>query len=192
MHTTRKVLVSALVVGAIGSVAALGAFSAFSSETSNAGNTFTAGTVDISDNDADGALYQLTNQKPGVTTDRCIRVTYSGSLASAVKLYSSAVAAGGQYIDLTITPGTQGPAAFPSCTGFTPDGGGPIYTGTLQGFASSHSSFANGLAAPGPAAANWATGDDVVYRFSTSVQDTNNAQGAASGAHTFTWEAQNS
>ncbi len=190
MHTTRKVLLSALIVGAIGSVAALGAFSAFSSQTSNSGNTFTAGTVNISDNDADGALYQLTNQKPGTTTDRCIRVTYTGSLASTVKLYSSSVTAGAQYINLTVTPGTQGPATFPSCTDFTA-GGAPVYSGTLQNFASTHSSFANGLPVDGPTVASWATGDDVVFRFSTSVQDTNSAQGAASGTHAYTWEAQN-
>ena len=67
-----------------------------------------------------------------------------------------------------------------------------MYTGTLANFASSHSSFANGLSVAGPTAATWATGDDVVYQFSTSVQDDNNAQGAASGTHSFTWEAQNS
>jgi hypothetical protein len=36
-----------------------------------------------------------------------------------------------------------------------------------------------------------ATGDSVVYRFSTSVQDVNLAQGATTGAHSFTWEARN-
>jgi hypothetical protein len=190
VNTTRKALLSALVVGVLGSVVALGAFSAFSSQTSNSGNTFSAGTVAIEDNDSDGALYQLTNQKPGTTTNRCIQVTYTGSLASAVKLYSSAVASGAQYVDLTITPGTQGAATFPNCTGFT-SSGPAVYSGTLANFASSHSSFANGLPVDGPNAAAWATGEDVVYQFSTSVQDDNNAQGAASGTHSFTWEAQN-
>ena len=58
VNTTRKALLSALVVGVLGSVVALGAFSAFSSQTSNSGNTFTAGTVNIEDNDSDGAMYQ--------------------------------------------------------------------------------------------------------------------------------------
>jgi predicted ribosomally synthesized peptide with SipW-like signal peptide len=191
VHTTRKVLLSLLVVAALGSVVALGAFSAFSSSTSNSGNTFTAGTVEIEDNDSDTALYTLSNQKPGVTTSRCIRVTYTGSLASAVRLYSSSVTPGAQYVNLTITPGTQGPATFPSCTDFTADAGGPIYTGTLAAFAAAHTGYANGLAAPGPNTAAWATNEDVVYRFSVGVQDTNAAQGATTGTHAFTWEAQN-
>lgn len=193
MQNTRKILLSVLVIGALGSIVALGAFSAFSDSTTNPGNTFSAGTVDINDNDAGSAMYQLTNQEPGVTTDRCIRVTYSGSLDSTVKLYSgSTLSAGAQYVDLTITPGTQGGApAFPSCTGFTASGPA-LYTGTLANFASSHSSWANGLAAPGPLAANWSTSDDVVYRFSVGLQDNNAAQGASSGSHDFTWEARNS
>lgn len=192
MQNTRKILLSVLVIGALGSIVALGAFSAFSDSTTNPGNTFSAGTVDISDNDTGSAMYQLTNQEPGVTTNRCIRVTYNGSLDSAVRLYSSAVGAGAQYVDLTITPGTQGAAAFPNCTGFSADPGGPIYNGTLANFAASHSSWANGLAAPGPLAADWSTNDEVVYRFSVSLQDDNAAQGATSGSHDFTWEAQNS
>ena len=191
MHTSRKVLLSLLVVGAIGSVVALGAFSAFSSTTSNDNNNFTAGTVTIADNDAGAALYALTNQKPGVTTDRCIKVTYSGSLDADVKLYSSALAGvGSNLINLTVTPGTQGGApAFPRCTGFTPDAGAPLYSGVASGFPTS---YATGISDyPGTVATKWATGDSVVYRFSTSVQDTNAAQAATTGTHSFTWEARN-
>ncbi len=191
MHKSRKVLLSLLVVGAIGSVVALGAFSAFSSTTSNPGNTFTAGTVTIGDNDANAALYTLTNQKPGVTTDRCIRVTYTGSLDADVKLYSSAIAGvGANYVNLTVTPGTQGGApVFPSCTGFTADAGPALYNGVASGFPTT---YGTGIADnPGTVATKWATGDSVVYRFSTSVQDNNLAQGATTGTHSFTWEAQN-
>ena len=191
MHTTRKVLLSLLVVGAIGSVVALGAFSAFSSTTSNDNNNFTAGTVTIADNDAGSALYALTNQKPGVTTDRCIKVTYGGSLDADVKLYGSAIAGvGSNLINLTVAPGTvSGAPAFPSCTGFTADAGAPLYNGGASGFPTS---YATGIADnPGTVATKWATGDSVVYRFSTSVQDVNGAQGATTGTHSFTWEARN-
>jgi hypothetical protein len=193
VQNARKILLSVLVIGALGSIVALGAFSAFSSSTTNPGNSFSAGTVAISDNDANGAMYNLTNQEPSDPKSNCIRVTYTGSLDSAVKLYTgSTLGAGAQYVDLTITPGTQGGApAFPACTGFVASGA-PIYSGTLANFASSHSSWANGLAAPGPSAANWSTADNVVYRFTTTLQDDNSAQGASSGSHDFTWEAQNS
>ena len=60
-----------------------------------------AGTVAIGDSDAGtGKLYNALNQKPGSGNGpaaACIRVTYSGSLASSVKLYRSAVANGSQF-----------------------------------------------------------------------------------------------
>src|SRR4051812_43041880 len=118
MSQARKVLLTLLVVGATGGLAAFGVYSAFSSTTSNAGNTFAAGTVTVGDNDVNAALYQLTNQKPGVTTDKCIKVTYTGSLDADVRLYTTdAISAAGlgQYVNLTVTPGTQASPSFPSC-----------------------------------------------------------------------------
>lgn len=61
----RKVVASLVAVVALGSVAAFGVFGAFSAQTSNDGNEFTAGTVEISDNDAGDFLYQVTNAAPG-------------------------------------------------------------------------------------------------------------------------------
>ena len=74
----------------------------------------------ISDNDANTAMYNITDAKPNDVVVRCIRVTYTGSLDSTVSLYGSAVGAIGQYVDLAIDKGTMGRHAFPNCTGFTP------------------------------------------------------------------------
>ena len=52
-------------------------------------------------------------------------------------------------------------------------------------------SFANGLTDNPLAATKWQTNDAVTYRFRVSVQDNNSAQGASTGTHSFTWEAQN-
>jgi len=52
MSTTRKMLLTLLLVGVVGATAGLGTFSAFSSTTDNTGNNFTAGSVTLSDNDA--------------------------------------------------------------------------------------------------------------------------------------------
>ena len=197
MNTPRKILLSLVVVGALGAVVGLGAFSAFSATTANDNNSFAAGTVAIGDNDAGAFMYQVTNQKPTVNTDRCIKVTYTGSLDSDVRLYSTTsipLAGQGQYINLTITPGTIAAPTFPSCTGFTADSSGDIYNGTLAGFATTYNSFATGLTDyPGitGAATKWITNDNVVYRVRVSVQNSNAAQGAAVAAHNFTWEAQN-
>jgi hypothetical protein len=194
MSRTGKFFVSLLVVGLMGIVGRWATFSAFSSTTSNVGNSFAMGTVNIGDNDADAVMYSVSNQKPGDTFSKCIKVTYTGSLDASVKLYASAVGAVGSYISLTVTPGTGNPT-FPGCTGFTADAGGAIYTGTLKGFADTYTSYANGLADNPGAATKWVTNDAVVYQFTLTVQDNNSANGGASplstGAHSFTWEARN-
>ena len=196
MIQPRRVLLTLLVLGITGSLVAVSALSAFSSTTENSANEFAAGTVNISDNDAGSAMYDVTNQKPGVTVERCIKVTYTGTLNADVKLYTaSALGSLAPYVNLTITPGTQAVSVFPDCTGFVADGGGSIFSGTLQGFATAHSGWANGLADNPGSGTEWATGNTVVYRFQVSVQDTNSANGGSSalttGEHAFTWEARN-
>jgi hypothetical protein len=167
----------------------LATFGAFSSTTTNPGNSFTAGSVSIGDNDGGTALYNLSNQKPGVLTDKCVRVTYTGTLDSIVHLYASAVTAGGQYVDLAITSGTGTQA---NCADFAADASGSgVYTGTLKNFADTYTSFATGLADNPLVATKWVTNDAVTYRFRVSVQDNNAAQGATTGTHSFTWETQN-
>jgi len=189
MSRGRKTLLSLLLVGAVAAVAGIGTFSAFSATTSNTGNTFDSGTVAISDNDAGAAMYNVANAKPGDGAQSCIQVTYTGSLPAAVHLYASAVGAIGQYVNLTIEKGT-GMGPFPSCTGFSAQGG-PIYSGTLGNFASSSTDFASGVSTNPGAASNWVQNDALVYRFTLTLQDNPAAVGLTSGAHSFTWEAQN-
>lgn len=194
MRTSTKVLLTALCVGALGSLAAMGVFGAFSSTTTNAGNTITAGTVAIADNDAGAAMYSIANAKPGESVSKCIKVTYTGSLDADVHIYTtSTIGSLGQYVDLTITPGTQATSTFPSCTGFTPDSGGALYTGTLQNFGNTRNTYANGVVDYPGSGSKWATNESVVYQVTASLQSSapDAAQGLTTGAHTFTWEARN-
>jgi hypothetical protein len=195
MKTSTKVLLTVLCVGALGSLAAMGVFGAFSSTTTNAGNQITAGTVALGDNDAGAAMYNVTAAKPGDSVSKCIKVTYTGSLDADVHIYTtSTIGSLGQYVDLTITPGTQTSPSFPSCTGFTADSGGALYSGTLANFATTKGSYANGIADyPGTLATKWVTNDSVVYQFTATLQSSapDAAQGLTTGAHTFTWEARN-
>ena len=196
MTKTRKLLLSLMVVGVAASVVAVGVFSAFSSTTSNAGNSLTAGTVAIGDNDAGAAMFNnVTGGKPGTSVQRCITVTYTGSLDADVRLYTTDASSGAlaQYVDVTIEPGSfsGAPPAFPGCTGFTADSGGSLYSGTLSNFRTAHGSYANGVVDNPGSALKWITNDSVVYRFTYSVQDTNSAQGLATGSHSYTWEARN-
>lgn len=194
MKTTTKVLLTALCVGALGSLAAMGVFGAFSATTTNAGNTITAGTVSIADNDAGAAMYSLTNAKPGESVSRCIKVTYTGSLDADVHIYTtSSIGTLGQYVELTITPGSQTTPSFPSCTGFVADSGGALYSGTLANFATTKNSYANGIVDYPGTGTKWATNESVVYQVTATLQSSapEAAQGATTGAHTFTWEARN-
>ena len=194
MKTTTKVLLTALCVGALGSLAAMGVFGAFSATTTNAGNTITAGTVAIADNDAGAAMYSISNAKPGESVSKCIKVTYTGSIDADVRIYTtSTIGSLGQYVDLTITPGSQTTPSFPSCTGFTPDSGGALYTGTLANFATTKNSYANGVVDYPGTGTKWAANESVVYQVTATLQSSapEAAQGATTGAHTFTWEARN-
>ncbi len=195
MSKTRKTLLTLLIVGVIGALAGIGTFSAFSSTTDNSGNSFAAGTVYISDNDAGSAMYTVTNRKPGDVVQRCILLTYTGTLAADVSLYTaSSVGAVASYIDLTVEKGTMPATAFPNCNaGFS---GSTIYSGTLANFAATRNSYANGVAAFPGAQTQWNQNDTLVYRFTLTLQDNNNANGGSggplsTGAHSFTWEARN-
>jgi hypothetical protein len=194
MLTARRAVMSVAVVGVVAVVVGA-SWSAFFSTTANPDNVFAAGTVNLGDNDAGSSMYNVSNQKPGDTVSRCVKVTYTGSLPSTVKLYASAVGAVGDYVNLTITPGSGTPT-FPGCTGFTADPGGAVYTGTLKGFADAYSSYNTGLVdSPGILATSWVSNDAVVYQFTLTLQDNNAANGGASplstGQHAFTWEARN-
>jgi Camelysin metallo-endopeptidase len=186
----RRFLLTALVVGGLSALVGLGTYSAFTATTANSGNSISSGTVAISQHTGATTLYNVSNQKPGDTTTKCVRVTYSGSLtASAVKLYvSSGITNGSQYnleIDrgsgMTTLDGTD------SCAGFTQSS--VAYNGNLGSLGTSYATGVDGK----NAAATWATNDSVDYRFIITQNDdpTANAHTSAlsSGAHTFTWEA---
>ena len=87
MNKTKKILRSLVVVGVVGAVATAGAFSAFSGQTDNPNNQITAGTVDVQDNDATGALYSIAAAKPNDPKESCIEVKYTGSLPADIKMY---------------------------------------------------------------------------------------------------------
>ena len=194
--TAWKLLVTALVLGLIGVVAGLGTWSAFSSTTSNSGNSFTAGTVSISDDDAGSAMFSLTGLKPGDSASKCIVVTYTGSLPATVRLYGTTAGTGlDQYLDLTVTRGTISSANFPSCGNFSADstdyigaGAGVVFNGTLQGYADDYASALVDPTSGSPR--TWTTNEAHSYRFQVTVEDQSGAQGK-SATQTFTWEARN-
>jgi len=195
--TGVRVALSILVVALLGATVGVGTWAAFSATTDNSGNTFSTGTVALSDNDSGAAMLTLTGAKPGDSDTGCIRVTYSGSLPATVRLYGTTAGTGlDPYLTLTVTRGTISSGSFDSCANFTADaadyvgaGAGVLYSGSLQGFPDSYGA---GLVDPTSASPeSWTSGEEHAYRFTVTVQDNNAAQGKTA-TQTFIWEARSS
>jgi Camelysin metallo-endopeptidase len=190
MSKARKLLRTFVVVAVVGGLAALGAFSAFTSQADNPGNQVTAGSVNLADNDSGTALYDISDAKPGDTSgEKCIRVSYSGSLDADVKLYTpSTIGDLGPHVNLKIEAGTQASPSFPSCTGFNPET--TLFDAALSTFPTS---YAGGISDYPGAGTEWQNGDAVVYRVTATLSASapDGAQGDSTGVHTLRWEARN-
>jgi hypothetical protein len=188
MNKTRKILRSLVVVGVVGAVGTAGAFSAFSGQTDNPNNQITAGTVDVQDNDASGALYSIAAAKPNDPKENCIEVKYTGSLPAGVKMYRVPGALGSlaPYSNIKVEYGTQATPSFPSCTGFV--SAGTLYDSDLPGFATD---YTGGYAATPGVDGDWDLNETLVYRVTVSIDNDPLAEGLNTGTHTLRWEAQN-
>jgi Camelysin metallo-endopeptidase len=186
---TGKLFGSLVAVVLVGLVGFVGTRAAISDTTENPGNQFNAGAIDLVDNDAGQYMYQVNNVQPGDSVSKCIRVGYTGTLDSTVKLFmSTPIDALGPYVDMTVDVGTQAASSFPDCAGFSSTGN--LYTGTLTGFQTTYPDVTNGLAYSPNGASPWTDGDSVVYRVTLTLQNTARAPGEDfSGTHTYSWQA---
>jgi len=190
LSVRSKLLVSVALVGLL--LAAVGAVvqSAFTSTVSNSGNTFEAGSIELTGSvDRASALFDLDGLKPGGGASRCIKVSYgsSGGLASSVRLYGTTAGDLAPHLKVKVTRGTLpgAPPAGGACTGFVAGGGAPLFDDTLDDYPDD---YAGGLADTDPA---WTDGESAVYRIDVELADTDDAQGATA-SHEFVFEARNS
>ena len=159
---------------------------AFSANTSNGNNTWSTGSVTLTDDDTGNVMFNLGGLTPGDTAEKCINVAYGGNLPSAIKLYTSPYANNGlgQYLDFSVEEGSAAAGgATLDCAGFT--SGTSLYSGTLDGFHTASSTYATGVSTWAPSASATKS-----YKFSYTVQDNNAAQNKDVSA-TFVWEARN-
>jgi hypothetical protein len=190
MGIKRKILLTLLTVGVLGSVAAFGTYSAFTATTTNSGNSFASGTVAIQDDSGLAtALFNFTSQAPGTSAQKCIRIKYTGSLASTVHFYIPSVSNGGSFqVQVERGSGLSNLGTRGDCTGFSA-GSTAFSTADLNTFPTA---FMGGVAGKAADAA-WAANDSVDYRFTLSVKDdaTANAHTSATstGSFSITWEA---
>lgn len=194
MTLSRRLLASLAVLLAVGVVVGAGTYSAFFSSPESTGDSFAAGTVYISDNDAGAAVLSLTNAVPGNSDTSCVRVPYAGSLPATVRLYGSSSGALAPYLTLTVTRGTDAAPSFDSCTGFTADatnyigaGAGVVYSGSLSAYPTAGSPLIEPTAGTPE---TWTTSEEHSYRFVISLDNNLSAQGQSATAG-FTWEARN-
>ena len=163
---------------------------AFTATTDNTGNSFTAGTVVLSDDDSGAALFAVPTMSPGDTATGCIQVTYSGTITDpqAVKLYGGGYTdAGGSlsdYLELTVEEGTAGS----TCASFT--SGATIVNGsTLAAFNDTDSTdYASGDGTWTPTS----TPEMRAYQVTVKLADAtpNTEQGASTTDVAFVWEIQ--
>jgi predicted ribosomally synthesized peptide with SipW-like signal peptide len=186
----RKLLLTLVIVGVLGSLAAFGTYSAFTATTTNSGNSFAAGTVAIQDDSGLAtALFNVTNQAPGQTTQKCIRIKYTGTLASTVHMYIPSTSNGTSFqIGVERGSGLSNLGTRGDCTGFTASSTG-FATADLSTFGANYAAGMAGKAAD----AAWATNDSVDYRITLQPKDdtTANAHTSAvsTGSFSVTWEA---
>ncbi|QWS32659.1 hypothetical protein [Curtobacterium aetherium] len=176
---------------ASGVVVSTASYSAFSAETVNPSSNWSAGTVSLSDDDNNTALFSATNLKPGMSGSKCIAVTSDGSLASSVKLYATSPATTkdlASNVTLTIEQGTGG--GFGTCAGFTAAPATPAYSGTVAGFGSSATNYSTGVGAWTPTGT---AAETRVYKVSYAVPSTapSSVMGGTASLG-LTWEVQNS
>jgi hypothetical protein len=162
---------------------------AFVAQNDNVTNQVSAAAVDLADNDSGTAMFNnVTGLMPGTTVDRCIDVTYTGTVdPTAVLIYASGAPTGtlAPYLDLTVEVGVDTPAGFRDCTGFVSSS--TVYTGTLSGVAAAHSGYATGVTTWDPAGSP----ETRTFRFRVAVQDNAAAEGLTT-TFGFSWETRTS
>jgi hypothetical protein len=193
LNITRKQLVAGAAIPAAviasGAMVWQSSYSAFSATTVSPTSNWTSGTVALSDDDSNTALFTASNLKPGATATKCIAVTSTGSLASSVKLYGTSYATTNALADniaLKVETGTGATTA--SCTGFT--GASTLFDNTLSSFGTTKTSFATGVGTWAPTgSASETKSFRITYTLNAATPDSAQGGTAALG---FTWESQNS
>ena len=181
LSTRSKLLASVALVGLLLAGVAAVVQSAITSTVRNSGNTFEAGSIQLSGSvPSSTALFDLSGIKPGPVASRCIRVSYDseGGLASTVKIHGTTTGSLAPHLRMKITRGSfpGEPPAGGACTGFAPASAVPLYDGLLTNLPSS---WTGGVA---DTDANWTDGESAVYRIDVDLANLDGAQGQSAAA----------
>jgi hypothetical protein len=188
-------IVMPLAVVLAGALVLQASYAAFSGETRNSGNSWSTGTVTLTNDSAGMARFTVPNMTPGQTQTACITVTANATVPGVVKGYTLNPITSTQglenYIKFTADYGAGGSCA--SCTGFV--SGGNLVTDVPLSTIMLANSYATGYG-------NWAIagnvpgGESRTYRFTWTFDTTGLTQAqldALQGAQTgvdLEWEMQ--
>jgi len=170
------------------------AWAVFSGTSANSSNSFTAGSLTLTDDDAGAAMITLSNQKPGDTDTRCISLTYNGPPRASVVTYGATTGTAlDGHIGLLVTRGTMPTGQFNTCTGFTADtrvhipgqSAGVVYVGSLADYPDSAATAIY----DSPQNKAWTDGESHAFKFQIWTGSNRLAEGK-NVTQSFTWEAQ--
>lgn len=169
----------ATVLAAVG--VTIGSGADFTAQSANPNNSFTAGTLSMSNSAADAAILTAANMKPGAAAQTgVVDIGNTGSLPGTFTLSRSALSSTPASPALTskLNVVVKDCGLFSGSTAPTCDAGVSKYTGTLAGMTGSE------------ALGSYAAGDKHRYQFSVSLDSSadNTYQGGSSTA-TFQWNA---
>jgi spore coat-associated protein N len=174
----RTLAALATVLVAVGVTAASGAD--FTATSANPTNTFSAGTLSISNSQENAAFFTATGMRPGNTRTGTVDIGNSGSLSGAFSLTrGTPVNSGGANLSTVLDLVVVDCGAFAGATAPSCDGGDPqVYSGLLSAMSSPI------------ALGTFAGGEKHRYEFRVEMDSSaaNEYQGTSSEV-TFTWNA---
>jgi spore coat-associated protein N len=177
----RALAALATMLLAVGVTVASGA--SFTAQSANPSNTFTAGSLKMSNSNSGAAILSATNMRPGDTTSGTVVIKNTGTLSGAFSLSRSA---------LTDTPGAPSPLMSGQLglviTDCGPDqtcGGGATAADDVIKFNNSLSAMSSSISL-----GTWAAAEQHTYQFvATLPSGTGNAYQGTSADATFQWDA---
>jgi hypothetical protein len=194
-RTLSTAIVTPLAIVAAGAMVWQSSYSAFSGTTRNSGNSWSTGSVALTDDDEGTARFQAKNLVPQQTETKCIAVTTNTNVPGVVKGYALnpivSAAKLEDHIKVTIEHGNGG--GFGSCDGFTKTGDS-IPTPTSLTTLANAKDFATGVGGWNVPAGTQTRTYKITYLFDTtnlSQSQLDGLQGAQTGID-FQWELQSS
>lgn len=196
-RTRTTLLVGLVALGVVFLLVVRTSRAAFTATTDNRGNSFVAGDVVLSDDDAGAsALFAETAFVPGETVQDCIAVRYEGTIPDPgpVVLYSGgfvdvpgpdpASVGLADHLLLTVEEGDGG--RFGDCSGFAPSAT-IVGDAPLSSFGGARTDYASGAGVWDPSSSP----ETRTYRFSVTLDEAsvpNEEQGAGVQDLVFVWE----